>query len=547
MRRASRSPRRSAGLPATVVMPANAPLAKQAATRGYGAEVVLLDGSIEACIARARELAAELDLLFVPPFDNPAVVAGQATVGLELLDQAPEAETVIVPAGGGGLLAGVALAIKSLRPEVRVIGAQAQAMPGIAASLDAGSPLAVPLVQTLADGAAVAGPSELTFDLIRRYADEVVTVPEAEIEHAMVLLIERTNFVVEGAGALGIAALLSGAVEASGPVAVVLSGGNVDINLLGRIVERGLTGAGRRRLLTFAAAHAPGELARISAVIAGAGANVIQVDHKLTGDNLPIGLVLITFHLDVSGEEGLRAAASGAARGRHAARPPRRLHDPERAGAALVAASAQRDLVDLRELGGVEAPVRGGDVLLDLLAVARARDDAADVRLRGEPADRQVDERVVTRARERLEAFEPVPGGGGGRSGSASVATSRSACPRARLRHGGTCPSGSTREREVGQHAHARREAGGDEVRLDAPVEHVVLGLRRDERRELGGVDAAGGLGDAPALEVRAADVPHLAVAHEVVEGAQRLVERRRRVRPVQLVEVDVVRAEPPQ
>ena len=214
----------------------------------------------------------ELDLLFVPPFDNPAVVAGQATLGLELLEQAPEAETVIVPAGGGGLLAGVALAIKSLRPEVRVIGAQAQAMPGIAASLDAGSPLAVPLVQTLADGAAVAGPSDLTFELIRRYADEVVTVPEAEIEHAMVLLIERTNFVVEGAGALGIAALLSGAVEASGPVAVVLSGGNVDINLLGRIVERGLTGAGRRRLLTFAAAHAPGELARISAVIAGAGA-----------------------------------------------------------------------------------------------------------------------------------------------------------------------------------------------------------------------------------------------------------------------------------
>ena len=292
------------GLPATVVMPANAPLAKQAATRGYGAEVVLLDGSLEACIVRARELAAEFGLLFVPPFDNPAVVAGQATVGLELLEQAPEAETVIVPAGGGGLLAGVALAIKSLRPEVRVVGVQAQAMPGIAASLDAGLPLAVPLVQTLADGAAVAGPSDLTFDLIRRYADEVITVPEAEIEHAMVLLIERAKFVVEGAGALGVAALLAGAVELSGPVAIVLSGGNVDINLLGRIVERGLTGAGRRRLVTFAAAHAPGELARISAIIAGSRANVIQVEHKLTGDNLPIGLVLITFHLDVAGEEG---------------------------------------------------------------------------------------------------------------------------------------------------------------------------------------------------------------------------------------------------
>ena len=140
------------GIAATVVMPANAPLAKQAATRAYGAEVVLLDGGLEACIARARELAGEFGLLFVPPFDNPAVVAGQGTLGLEVLEQAPEAETVLVPAGGGGLLAGVALAIKSLRPEVRVVGVQAQAMPGIAASLDAGSPLPVPLVQTLADG-----------------------------------------------------------------------------------------------------------------------------------------------------------------------------------------------------------------------------------------------------------------------------------------------------------------------------------------------------------------------------------------------------------
>ena len=292
------------GIPSTVVMPANAPLAKQAATRAYGAEVVLLDGSLEACIARARELAAESGLLFVPPFDNPAVGAGQGTLGLELLDQAPEAETVLVPAGGGGLLAGVALAIKSLRPEVRVIGVQAQAMPGIAASLGSGSALAVPLVQTLADGAAVAGPSDLTFELIRRYVDDVVTVPEPDIEHAMVLLIERAKFVVEGAGALGVAALLANAVELSGPVAVVLSGGNVDINLLGRIVERGLTGAGRRRLVTFAAAHAPGELARISAIIAASRANVIQVEHRLTGDNQPIGVVLITFHLDVAGEEG---------------------------------------------------------------------------------------------------------------------------------------------------------------------------------------------------------------------------------------------------
>ena len=156
------------GIAATVVMPANAPLAKQAATRGYGAEVVLVDGPLEDCIEQARERAAERDLLFVPPFDNPAIVAGQATLGLEVIEQAPEATTVIVPAGGGGLLAGVALAVKSLRPDIRVVGAQSQAMPGIVASLLAGAPRTVPFVQTLADGAAVAGPSALTLELIER-------------------------------------------------------------------------------------------------------------------------------------------------------------------------------------------------------------------------------------------------------------------------------------------------------------------------------------------------------------------------------------------
>lgn len=291
------------GLPATVVMPANAPLAKQAATRGYGAGVVLLDGPLGACIERAREMAAERDLLFVPPFDNPAIIAGQGTLGLELIEQAPEVEAVLVPTGGGGLLAGVALAVKSLRPDVRVIGVQAQAMPGVVASLVAGRAQTVPVVQTLADGAAVAGPSELTLELIERYVDDVVTAQEAEIAQAMVLLIERTKFVVEGAGALGIAALLARAVDLRGPVGVVLSGGNVDINLLDRIVERGLTGEGRRRSVTFATAHAPGELARISRIIAAQRANVIEVEHEIVNAALPVGVALLTFRLDIAGAE----------------------------------------------------------------------------------------------------------------------------------------------------------------------------------------------------------------------------------------------------
>ena len=291
------------GIPATVVMPANAPLAKQAATRGYGAEVVLVDGPLADCIEQAQERAAERDLLFVPPFDNPAIVAGQATLGLEVIEQAPEATTVIVPAGGGGLLAGAALAIKSLRPDIRVVGAQSQAMPGIVASLLAGAPRTVPFVQTLADGAAVAGPSALTLELIERYVDDVVAVHEEDIARTMVLLIERTKFVIEGAGALGVAALMAGLVEADGPVAPVLSGGNVDINLLDRIVERGLTGEGRRRSLTFATAHAPGELARISRIIAAQGVNVIEVEHKLVDTELPVGAALLSFRLDIAGDE----------------------------------------------------------------------------------------------------------------------------------------------------------------------------------------------------------------------------------------------------
>ena len=291
------------GLPATVYMPVSAPIAKQSATRSYGAEVVLVDGALSACIGRAEVDAADPRLCFVPPFDHPDVVAGQGTVGLELLEQAPDLDAVIVPAGGGGLLAGVALAVKSQRPSARVVGVQSLAMPGIVASLEAGSPRAVAPVTTLADGAAVAAPSKLTLGLIERYVDDVVAVPEEQIARAIVTLIERAKLVAEGAGALGVAALLSGAVEARGRTIVVLSGGNIDINLLDRIVERGLLTEGRRRRLTVAAANIPGELARVSGRIADAGANVLQVDHELVNADLPVGVARLTFRLEVAGPE----------------------------------------------------------------------------------------------------------------------------------------------------------------------------------------------------------------------------------------------------
>ena len=301
------------GLTATVAMPAGAPLAKQLATRSYGARIELVDGSLGDCLRHAEQIAAERGLLFVPPFDDPAVVAGQGTLGLELIDQAPDLDTVIVPAGGGGLLAGMALAVKALRPEARVIGVQAQAMPGIVASLAAGAPRAVPVVHTLADGAAVAAPSALTLGLIQRYVDDVVAVHEATIARAMVLLMERTKLVVEGAGALGVAALLEGAVEARGRTAIVLSGGNVDINLLDRIVERGLVSEGRRRSLTVAAANVPGELARVSGLLAAADANVLEVDHELVSADLPVGVARLTFRLDVAGPEAFEQLRAGLA------------------------------------------------------------------------------------------------------------------------------------------------------------------------------------------------------------------------------------------
>ncbi|MBX7110249.1 MAG: threonine ammonia-lyase [Dehalococcoidia bacterium] len=292
-------------LPATVFMPAEAPIAKRLATEGYGAQVELVEGPLSAAIERARAFAEERGHLFMPPFDHRYVVAGQGTVGLEILEQEPEVETLLVPAGGGGLLAGVALAVKALRPEVRVVGVQTRAMPGIVDSHRLGRRTTVPAVRTIADGVGVAGPSELTLSLIERYVDDLVEVPEDAIARAVVLLIERTKLVVEGAGALGVAALLTGVAEARGRTVAVLSGGNIDINLLDRIVERGLLDEGRRQRLTFAAANVPGELARITNALAAGGANIIEVAHELVVPGLPVGVARITVRLDVAGPEGL--------------------------------------------------------------------------------------------------------------------------------------------------------------------------------------------------------------------------------------------------
>lgn len=316
----------AAGIAVTVVMPSAAPLAKAAAARGYGARVVLHGASLEEARAEALAIADREGRLFVPPFDDDAVISGQGTIGLELLDQDPEIEEILVPAGGGGLLAGVAVAVKALNPRVRVVGVQSRAMDGIRRSLEAGGVLASPAARTIADGVAVAGPSERTFALVRAYADEVIACPDEAIAHAMALLLERSKFVVEGAGALGVAALQSGAHRPRGRTAVVLSGGNVDINLIGSIVRRGLVDAGRYQPLTIEVSDTPGELALVSRVVGEAGGNILEVDHNREAPGMPVGVAVLELLLEVSGrphfeeiiarlrEAGLRGVPGSAAR-----------------------------------------------------------------------------------------------------------------------------------------------------------------------------------------------------------------------------------------
>lgn len=291
---------RAYGVRATIVMPEHTPIAKVEATRGYGAEVVLEGERYEDAKAACERLAAERGALTVSAYDDPLIIAGQGTVGLEIVDEWPDVETIVVPVGGGGLAAGIGVVAKALRPGVRVVGVQAEAAPGVARSLEAGERLAVPPAPTIAEGVAIAGPGDVTFPLLSRALDDVVLVREDDIAQAMVLLLERSKLVVEGAGATGVAALLCGKVPVEGrKTAVVLSGGNVDINMLARVVEHGLTQAGRYFNVTVRLDDRPGQLQRLTAVLAAAGANVLWVAHHRFGISLPVGRVQAQLLLEV--------------------------------------------------------------------------------------------------------------------------------------------------------------------------------------------------------------------------------------------------------
>lgn len=303
---------RAAGIAVTIVMPLTASLAKVEATRGYGARVVQTGHSYLEAAEAMQSLAVATGATVIPAFDDARVIAGQGTVGLEIVEQRPDVELVLIPVGGGGLAAGVALAVKALAPAARVVGVQAAAAPAACRSFEHGAVLPVAAGSTVADGIAVGRPGEVTLPLLRRHVDEMVTVDEESITGAMASLLERAKLVVEGAGAVGVAALLSGAVRPEGRrTVVVLSGGNVDLNLLGRVVEHGLSHAGRYVALRIALADRPGELARLLAVIAEQGANVLDVEHRRSGARLRFGEALVDLLLetrDAAHADELRAA-----------------------------------------------------------------------------------------------------------------------------------------------------------------------------------------------------------------------------------------------
>ena len=287
------------GIPCTIVMPSGASLPKVEATRGYGATVLLQGDDFDQAQKHARHLMRESAATFIPAFDDPAIIAGQGTIGLEMLEQAEDLDVVVVPVGGGGLISGIGLAIKETLPGVRVIGVQAEAATALVDSYKANRRLTVRGKATVADGIAVGTPGRLTLPLVRQYVDELVVVEEEEITQAMMLVLERGKLLVEGAGAVGLAAVLGGKVQIAGKkVAVVLSGGNVDAHLIARMVEHGLAHAGRYLVLRVMVEDRPGRLSRLLSVVSGTEANVLDIGHLRHAPSVHLGEVEIQLTME---------------------------------------------------------------------------------------------------------------------------------------------------------------------------------------------------------------------------------------------------------
>ena len=282
------------GIRSIICMPAGAPISKVEATRSYGA-VVLVPGVYDDAAREAERLTQEHGYTFAHPFNDPCVIAGQGTIGLEILEQLPEVEQVVVPIGGGGLISGVAMAVKTLKPSCRVIGVQAAGAASMYASRRAGRPVELDGVATIADGIAVKKPGDLTFALCQKYVDEIVTVSEDEISSAILALMEVQKTVAEGAGATPVAAVMFGRVDTTRLKTVCLvSGGNVDVTTLSRIITRGLSKAGRLVELTTKVADKPGSLIRLLQIVADSGANIVRINHAREDRHSDVGACIVT-------------------------------------------------------------------------------------------------------------------------------------------------------------------------------------------------------------------------------------------------------------
>ncbi|MDE2655624.1 MAG: threonine ammonia-lyase [Gemmatimonadota bacterium] len=297
------------GIPCTIVMPDTAPLIKVTNTQATGARVIQTGETLSDGMALVERLMAEQGLTLVHAFDDLAVMAGQGTMGLEIVEQVPDVTTIVVPVGGGGMISGVATAVKAERPGVRIIGVEAEASPGAVRSLEAGAPTHVEMSDTLADGIAVKQIGDLTFPHLQALADDVVTVSEEDIIRAIFFLLEREKLVVEGAGAVGVAAILEGKVRL-GPAdtaVCILSGGNIDMNMVSRIIDRGLWEDGRLASLSLVVRDRPGYLNEVTAVVAIEGANVLHIEHTRAFGDIAVGKVGIEMKIESRGRENVAA------------------------------------------------------------------------------------------------------------------------------------------------------------------------------------------------------------------------------------------------
>ena len=304
------------GIRSTICMPDGAPISKVEATKAHGASVCLVKGAYDDAYAYARKLQEETHATFIHPFDDPDVIAGQGTIGLEILDQLSDVDAIVVPVGGGGLISGIAFAAKHLKPSIRIYGVQAKEAASMADSLQMDEAITLDTVNTFADGIAVKHPGDRTFALIREYVDEVVTVTEDEIAAAILALIEKQKLIAEGAGAVSVAAVMFDRIPLEGKnVVCLVSGGNIDVNILSRVITRGLVTSGRNATLQIALEDKPGQLVDVAAIIASCGANVTGLHYGHSDPNTAVTSCVLTLDIetrDFGQIEEIRSALSDA-------------------------------------------------------------------------------------------------------------------------------------------------------------------------------------------------------------------------------------------